>query len=111
MGKFPGEPYKVQPKKNSKPARHAPRKVLLHLQDAFHKEIQNLEQLGILELVTEVTERDNSFVTMVKKVPVDSNNSYSPGHSITKKFQICLDPRDLDEALEGNHATHVPLRK
>ena len=48
IGKFPGMPYKFQLKQNAKPARHAPRKVPIHLQDTFHKEIRNLEQLGIL---------------------------------------------------------------
>ena len=40
IGKFPGMPYKFQLKENAKPARHAPRKVPIHLQDAFHSEIQ-----------------------------------------------------------------------
>ena len=44
IGKFPGLPYKFQLKPNAKPARHAPRKVPIHLQDAFHEEIRNLEQ-------------------------------------------------------------------
>ena len=43
IGKFPGMPYKFQLKPNAKPARHAPRKVPIHLQDTFHKEIRNLE--------------------------------------------------------------------
>ena len=80
--------------------RHAPRHVPIHLQDAFHQEIRNLEQLGILEPVKEVTEWVNSFVIMEKKVPVDSSNTHSPKHSVQKKLQICLDPRDLNEALE-----------
>ena len=37
---------------------------------------------------------------MEKKVPVDSSNAHSPGHSVQKKLRICLDPRDLNEALE-----------
>ena len=86
IGKFPGKPYKFQLKENAKPMRHAPRKVPIHLQDAFHKEIRNLEQLGILEPVKEVTEWVNSFVIMEKKVPIDSSNSHSPGHSVTKKL-------------------------
>ena len=49
IGKFPGMPYKFQLKPNAKPTRHAPRKVPIHLQDTFYKEIRNLEQLGILE--------------------------------------------------------------
>ena len=37
---------------------------------------------------------------MDKKVPTDSSNSDSPGHTVKKKLQICLDPRNLNEALE-----------
>ena len=73
---------------------------LFILQEAFHQEIQNLEWLGILEPVKEVTEWVNSFVIMEKKVPVDSSNAHSPGHSVQKKLRICLDPRDLNEALK-----------
>ena len=88
IGKFPGEPYKFQLKPNVKPTRHAPRHVPIHLQEAFHQdqEIWNLEWLGILEPVKEVTEWVNSFVVMEKKVPVDSSNAHSPGHSVQKKL-------------------------
>ena len=96
IGKFPGMPYKFQLKENAKPARHAPRKVPIHLQDAFHKEIRNLEQLGILEETKDVTEWVNSFVIVEKKIPTNSNSSQ--GHS--KKLRICLGPRHLNEALE-----------
>ena len=97
IGKFPGMPYKFQLKENAKPMRHAPRKVPIHLQDAFHKEIRNLEKLGILEETKDVTEWVNSFV-IVEKIPTDSNSSQ--GHSKDSKLRICLDPRDLNEALE-----------
>ena len=100
IGKFPGLPYKFQLKPNAKPARHAPRKVLILLQEAFHEEIRNLEALRILEETKDVTEWDNSFVIVEKKFPIDSSNSHSPGHSMNKKLWICLDPRDLNEALE-----------
>ena len=43
IGKFPRKPYKFQLKENAKPIRHTPRKVPIHLQDAFHEEIRNLE--------------------------------------------------------------------
>ena len=75
IGKFPGMPYKFQLKENAKPMRHAPRKVPIHLQDAFHSEIRNLEKLGILEETKDVTEWVNSFVIMEKKTPVDSSKS------------------------------------
>ena len=98
IGKFPGMPYKFQLKQNAKPTRHAPRKVPIHLQDTFHKEIRNLEHLGILEETKDVMEWVNSFVIMEKKIPTDSNSSQ--GHFMNKKLRICLDPRDLNEALE-----------
>ena len=74
IGKFPGTPYKFQLKENAKPTRHAPRKVPIHLQDAFHSEIQNLEKLGILEETKDITEWVNSFVIMEKKTPDVSNS-------------------------------------
>ena len=81
--KFPREPYKFQFKENAKPTRHT-RTVPFHLQDTFHEEIRNLEQLGILKLVKEVTEWVNIFVIMEKKVPLNSSNSHSPGHAVKK---------------------------
>ena len=100
IGKSPGLTYKFQLKPNAKPTRHAPQKVPTHLQDIFHEEIRNLEKLGILEETTDITEWVNSFVIVEKKLPINSSNSHSPGHSMNKKLRICLDPRDLNEALE-----------
>ena len=77
IGKFPGLPYKFQLKPNAKPARHAPMKVSVHLQELFHEEIRNLEALLILEETKDVTEWVNSFVIMEKKLPIDSSNSHS----------------------------------
>ena len=84
LGEFPGLPYKFQLKPNAKPARHAPRKVPIHLQDAFHEEIRNLEQLGILEETKDIKEWVNSFVIMEKKLPIDSSNTHSPRHVVQK---------------------------
>ena len=49
IGIFPGDPCEFQLKSNARPARHAPRKVPIHLKDAFHEEVDNLVKLGILE--------------------------------------------------------------
>ena len=107
IGKFPSEPYKFQFKENAKSTRYAPRKVPIYLQDAFHEEIRSLEQLGILELVNEVIKWVNSFVIMEKKVPCNSSNSHSPGHTVNRKLRICLDLRDLNKALEREpYCTH-----
>ena len=40
LGKFPGEPYKLRLKPDAVPAKHRPRKVPVHFQDAFHEEVE-----------------------------------------------------------------------
>ena len=62
----------------------------------FTEEIESLVKLGILEEVKEHTDWVNSHVIVEK----DTGNHHSPNHTIKKKLRICLDPRDLIEALE-----------
>ena len=78
LGKFPGEPYKLRLKPDAVPVKHRPRKVPVHLQDAFHEEVEWLVKIDVLEKVTEPTEWVNSFV-IVEKV-IDSSNAHSPNH-------------------------------
>ena len=40
LGKFPGDPYKLRLKPDVVPAKHRPRKLPVHLQEAFHEEVQ-----------------------------------------------------------------------
>ena len=48
-----------------------------------------------------LTEWVKSFVIMEKKFQCDSSNSHSPGHTCERRnSRICLDMRDLNEALE-----------
>ena len=105
IGCFPGDPYKFHLKPEHKPAQHAPRKVPIHLEAAFKEEIESLVKLGILEEVKEHTDWVNSYVFVEK----DTGNHNSPNHTIKKKLRICLDPRDLNEALgrEPYHAHSV----
>ena len=93
IGCFPEDPYKFHLKPEHKPARHAPRKVPVHLEDAFKEEIKSLVKLGILE-VKEHTDWVNPYVIVEK----DSGNHHSPNHTIKRKLRICLDSRDLDES-------------
>ena len=94
IGHFPGDPYKFHLKPDHKPARHAPRKVPVHLETAFKEEIDSLVSQGILEEVKEHTDWVNSYVIVEK----DTGNA--PNHTVKKKLRICLDPRDPNEALE-----------
>ena len=96
IGHFPGHPYKFHLKPDYKPARHAPRKVPVHLETAFKEEIKSLVKQGILEEVKEHTDWVDSHVIVEK----DTGNHHSPNHTVKKKLRICLDPRDLNEALE-----------
>ena len=84
-----------------------PRKVPIHLEDAFKEEIKSLVELGILEEVKEHTDWVNSYVIVEK----DSGNQHSPNHTIKRKLRICLDPRDLNEALEREpYHTHSVMK-
>ena len=96
IGHFPGELYKFHLKPEHRPARHAPRKVLFHLEAVFKEEIKSLVKLGILEEVKEHTDWVNSHVIVEK----DSGNHHSPNQIIKRKLRICLDPGDLNEVLE-----------
>ena len=62
----------------------------------FKDEIESLVKLGILEEVKEHTDWVNSYVIVEK----DTGNHHSPNHTIKKTLRICLDPSDLNEALE-----------
>ena len=60
------------------------------------QEIKSLMDQGILEEVKEHTDWVDSCVIVEK----DSGNCHSPNHTIKRKLRICLDPRDLNQALE-----------
>ena len=96
IGCFPGDPYKFHLKLEQKPARHAPRKVPIHLETAFKEEIESLVKQEILEEVKEHTDWVNSYVIVEK----DTGNHHSPNHTVKKKLRIYLDSRDLNEALD-----------
>ena len=103
IGHFPGEPYKFHLKPEHKPARHVPRKVPIHLEEAFKEEIKSLVKLGIVEEGKEHTDWVNSYVIVEK----DSGNHHAPNLTIKRKLRICLNPRDLNEALERKpYRTH-----
>ena len=66
IGRFPGDPYKFHLKPDHKLARHAPRKVPVHLEAAFKEEIDSLVKQGILEEVKEHTDWVNSYAIVEK---------------------------------------------
>ena len=84
LGTFPGGPYKFRLKENYMPVRHAPRKVLIHLQDDFHAEIHDLVKQGILEKVEHSTEWVKSFIIVEKDISIDSGNIQTPNQKFKK---------------------------
>ena len=96
IGHFPGDLYRFHLKPDYKPARHAPRKVPVHLEAAFKEEIESLVKQEILEEVKEHTDWVNSYVIVEK----DTGNHHSPNHTVRRKLAIYMDPRNLNEALQ-----------
>ena len=86
IGCFPGDPYKFHLIPEHKPARHAPKKVPIHHEDAFKEEIKFFVELGILEEVKEHTDWVNSYVIVEK----NSGNHHAPDHTIKRKLRICV---------------------
>ena len=64
-------------------------------------------KLGILGEVKEHNDWINSYVIVEK----DSGNHHSPNHTIKRKLRICLDPGDLNEALEREPYHTHPVDK
>ena len=100
LGRFPVEPYKLKLKPDCTPTKHRPRRVPVYQEEAFHEEIHRLCKIDELEPVTEHTDWVNSYVIVERDGYIDYSNLHSPGHSVKKKLRICLDPKDLNEALE-----------
>ena len=107
LGKFPGEPYKLRLKPDAVPAKHRPRKVPVTSPRCLPWRGWKIVKIDVLEKVTEPTEWVNSFV-IVEKV-IDSSNAHSPNHVIKKSIHLCIDPKDLNEALERDLITADPL--
>ena len=61
IGHFPEDPYKFHLKPDHKLPQHAPRKVSVHLEDAFKEESKSLVKQGILEEVKEHADWVNSL--------------------------------------------------
>ena len=99
IGKFPGDPYKFQLKPNAKPARHAPQASSYSSPVGLPPEKLEFGMARNLGTGQKVTEWVNSLI-MEKKVPLDFSNTHSPGHTVEKKLQIFLHPRDLNQALK-----------
>lgn len=87
IGDFPGE-CTIHLNEDAVPKVHPPRRVPVTIRDKLKIELDKMETLNVITKVTEPTEWVNSLVTVEK-----SNGS----------LRICLDPKDLNEAIKRPH--------
>ena len=87
IGKFEGE-YHMVTDPNVPPSQHAMRKIPIEYQEKIEKELDRMEEQGIITKVTEPTEWVNSIT-----YPVKPNGD----------LRICLDPKDLNKAIIREH--------
>ncbi|PIK58309.1 hypothetical protein BSL78_04815 [Apostichopus japonicus] len=88
LGCLPGK-VTLKVKEGSRPVVHPPRKVPIALREEVKEELKRMVDLDVIEKVTEPSDWVSSMVTVIK-----------PDR---KRVRICLDPKDLNEALDRAH--------
>ena len=91
IGKFRGD-FHITLDPTVTPVIHAVRRCSIHLKDEVKAELDNMEELGVIERVTEPTDWVSSIVYSKKP---------------SGKLRICLDPKDLNKAIKRPHY-HTP---
>ena len=87
---------KIQLKENAVPVIHAPRRVPYALKDRVKAELDKMEEMKVIEKVDEPTDWVNSLVIAEKP---------------NGKLRLCLDPKDLNEAIKRPHYTTKTLEE
>ena len=88
LGRLRRHEYDIKLRNDVQPVKNPPRTIPHKLRDEIQKELQRMEQLGVIARVNEPTEWVNSM-TYVRK----------PSGAV----RICLDPRNLNEAIQREH--------
>ena len=92
LGKLPVE-YRMKLKKDCKPLIRPPRRIPVAMQAQVKAELDRMVQMEVIKPQTKPTEWVSSMVVVKKKN--------------TKDIRICIDPRDLNEAIQRQH---YPMR-
>ena len=87
IGTLPGGQYHIKLKDSYKPVQHPPRSVPLGMQSAYKAELDRLVKEGIITEVHNHTEWINPIVPVMKE---------------DVSLRLCLDPKDLNKAIERN---------
>ena len=86
LGELPGE-YKITTDESVKPKVHLPRRVPVAVRPRIKEKLDELVQRNVITPVTKPTEWVSSMLAVIKP----------------NKIRICLDPRDLNEAIKREH--------
>ena len=92
LGELPGE-YKITTDESVKPKVHPPRRVPVAVRPRIKEKLDELVQRNVITPVTEPTEWVSSMLAVIKP----------------NKIRICLDPRDLNEAIKRERQTNADL--
>jgi hypothetical protein len=82
------EGHKIHIKEDAQGVVHPPRKMPVSMREPLKKELERCEKLGVVSKVTEPTEWVNSLVIVPKA---------------NGKIRICMDPKNLNEAVKRQH--------
>ena len=88
VGCFKNFEYHISIDPSVKPVIHAPRKVPLELRDKLEQELETMEENNIIKKVDRPTAWVNSLVLREKK---------------DGQLRVCLDPKDLNRAIQREH--------
>ena len=86
LGTLPGE-YNIDIDPSVKPVKHHLRRVSANLKDEIKQKVRELEKTGVIARVTTPTQWISSMVAVKKP----------------NKLRICIDPSDLNKAINRNH--------
>jgi len=87
LGCLPGK-HHINLDNNCQPKVHPPRKVPVALKDKVKKELDSMERQGVIVKQRKPTDWVSSMLTVVKP---------------NGKLRICMDPKDLNEAIKREH--------
>lgn len=87
IGNFPGT-FHITLEENATPTTHPPRKCPIHVKQDLQNELHKMEELGVIQKVTQPTDWLNSLAYSRKK---------------NGKLRVCLNPKDLNKAIKRVH--------
>ena len=80
--------HNIKIKPNVQPVVHPPRRLLITVRPKVKAELQRMEKLDVIEKLHEPTEWVNSMAVVTKP---------------NGKLRICIDPRDLNQAIRREY--------